>query len=200
MWVRILKHTGADLDERVSNNEWCKKNEIKDGVQYLWAWLSLALRGERVPILNLHGPQMCGASTFTLLASKILSRDPVQLPDSLFNSELKSNSLVIIGWRPQLVNRHTNHSNVYLGSTFIRHEMACDKEKLENKLIYISEQTSSLIGFDSDAVGVQLGLIAEPILRPEITKVLDNEIADLRQALAFQEYIPYEGKYGIPVL
>lgn len=94
-WDLILSHIGADLDEAVAANEWCQRNLVKSGREWLTYWIASALRFpfDRTPYLCLYGPENTGKSilheALALLVTKgVVSADRALTNQSNFNGEL----------------------------------------------------------------------------------------------------------------
>lgn len=65
-WDMVMTHCGADLDDAISQLEWCKEESIFTGADYLIRWIASAFRCpfEPLPYLFFFGPQDSGKSTF----------------------------------------------------------------------------------------------------------------------------------------
>jgi hypothetical protein len=66
MWDKILDHIGQGLDDAVRNNDWCKRNGVERGREYLLAWCCALFQfpEEPLPYLFLHSrAQQSGKSS-----------------------------------------------------------------------------------------------------------------------------------------
>lgn len=104
-WNSILNHVGANLDGAVVNSDWCNKNAINTGGEYLLCWIASMLQNpaEPLPYLFFVGPQNSGKSTFHEAISKLFYKnlgyaraDNALINQQGFNAEISNAVLCII--------------------------------------------------------------------------------------------------------
>jgi len=102
-WKLVLEHCGCGLDDSVYRDEWCAKNAINSGSEYLACWVaSIFQRPNRpLPYLFFVGPQNSGKSTLHeavhLLMSRGYSRaDHALMNQQGFNGEIASAVLCVV--------------------------------------------------------------------------------------------------------
>ena len=104
-WWNLLEHLGSGLDEAVKNNKWCQENNINDGSDYLFVWISFIFQKplEQLPYLFLFGEQKTGKSTLheglsLLLKNKVgyTRADQALKSISGFNAELAHSVICVV--------------------------------------------------------------------------------------------------------
>lgn len=101
-WDTIHQTVGRGIDQDVQGSAWCKANEIKDGSQYLRAWLASMLQSPAEPTAYLFfcGPERSGKSTFWESLTNIINEDGVVEADTAlstnFNEELAGAVVAVI--------------------------------------------------------------------------------------------------------
>lgn len=102
-WDRILKHCGQDLDSAIKQNEWCQRNNIKSGAEYILAWIAIMLRDpfHPLPYLFMYGDQNSGKSILhraigLLMTKGVASADRALTNANEFNGELANCVLAYI--------------------------------------------------------------------------------------------------------
>jgi len=103
-WNKILNHVGAGLDDVIQGDQWCLKNGILSGGDYLKCWVaSLFQYPERsLPYLFLYGPEKSGKSILHEALSELITNKGYQRADTAllsaqgFNNELRHAVLCVI--------------------------------------------------------------------------------------------------------
>lgn len=102
-WSKILEHCGAELNNAVGANEWCQRNKIKTGADYLGIWIAHMLRmpTRPLPYLFFYGPQNSGKSVFHEALGLLLTKGRAFADNALtnvqgFNGELAHSVLCVV--------------------------------------------------------------------------------------------------------
>lgn len=102
-WNMVLNHIGEALTPAVKGDEWCQRNGITTGREYLIAWICNLFQkpDQPLPYLFLFGEQNCGKSilheALSLLINPGVQRADVSLTSTAnFNGELEGKVLCII--------------------------------------------------------------------------------------------------------
>lgn len=102
-WTSLLKHVGQSLDFAIKNHEWCKKNAITTGGDYLKLWVASLIQFplQPLPYLFLYGPQNSGKSTLyealtELMTKGVMDASPALQSNGSFNGELENVVLGVI--------------------------------------------------------------------------------------------------------
>lgn len=104
-WAMILEHTGKGIDGAVAENEWCQKNGIRTGADYLFCHIAKTVQspGTRVPGLCLWTPEnTAGKNTFTDALALLMEEGAVVAIDNAltnssgFNAELEGGVIYTI--------------------------------------------------------------------------------------------------------
>ena len=145
-WDRVLKHCGQTLDEAVRESEWCKRNNIKLGSDYLLYWIAFILRDpfQALPYLFLYGNQNSGKSilheAISILISKGVASADRALSVNDFNGELANCVLAYIEETDLSVHQSKAYSRIKDWTTndelWIR-RMRTDAYKQRNTLHFI---------------------------------------------------------------
>lgn len=103
-WDLIFDHCGAGLDRYIQDLDWCKDWQIRNGGDYLKAWVAAMIRYpyKRLPYLFMYSPsQNTGKSTFhesidILLTKGVVKADRALTSSQDFNGELSTAILGVI--------------------------------------------------------------------------------------------------------
>ncbi len=102
-WLKILEHCGSGLDDIIKDHDWCKKNNIGSGANYLKCWIASMFQYplEPLPYLFFYGDQNCGKSIFHESLSLLMTHgfhraDTALVNTGQFNGELKNIVLAIV--------------------------------------------------------------------------------------------------------
>jgi hypothetical protein len=104
-WDLVLRHTGRSLDDALASDQWCARNGVTTGAEYLRLWIAALFQApkERLPYLFLFGPQGSGKSLFhealkVFFAAErgYMYADHCLTSRSGFNGELASAVLCVI--------------------------------------------------------------------------------------------------------
>lgn len=102
-WDKVLRHQGADLDERIRTNSWFAQHGIRDGGDYLRHYIANLIRHpfDHLPYLFFFGPQDSGKSTFheacaLLMTGGVVAGDTYLQGKDNFNSQLASAVLCVV--------------------------------------------------------------------------------------------------------
>lgn len=95
-WNKILTHCGAGLDTAIKSDDWCRKNGLGSGRDYLTYWIANLFQrpAEPLPYLFFYGPQGGGKSIFfeaiqAILTSGVVNAGIALTNSSSFNGELR---------------------------------------------------------------------------------------------------------------
>lgn len=89
-WQLLLEHAGAGLDEAIAGNEWCQKNSVLNGSDYLKLWIASIIQFPTRPLPYLFfysEEQNTGKSSFHTALSLLFTKGCMNA-----NSALSSNS------------------------------------------------------------------------------------------------------------
>ena len=103
-WNRILEHCGKGLDTAISENGWCKANNVQNGADYLKIWVASLLQHPKLPLpyLFLYSKEeRTGKTTFhealgMLMTCGYTRADLSIISGAGFNGELENAILCII--------------------------------------------------------------------------------------------------------
>ena len=100
-WLAVFNHVGKNITPYVKENEWCQKNSIETGADYLLCWVASLFQkpNEPLPYLFLVGKQNSGKSFFHEALSKLFKRGYVRADGALtneFNGEIEGAVLCIV--------------------------------------------------------------------------------------------------------
>lgn len=102
-WIKVLNHCGSGLSDAISEDPWCKANNIQTGGDYLKCWVASLFQKpyEPLPYLFFYGPQNSGKSIYHEAISLLLTKgakraDAALISQSGFNAELEGCILAII--------------------------------------------------------------------------------------------------------
>lgn len=103
-WKLLFDHCGNSLTPTIETHEWCMKNGIKTGSDYLMLWVSSLIQFPQrpLPYLFFYGPQDSGKSSFHEMIVEFLIKDAhtrasaALTSDSTFNAELEKAILCIV--------------------------------------------------------------------------------------------------------
>jgi hypothetical protein len=89
----ILDHCGSGLNAAVANDDWCVRNNIRTGADYLMLWQARLFRAplERLPALSfISSDQNCGKSTFFWSTGALMTRGGYVLASKALTSNFES--------------------------------------------------------------------------------------------------------------
>lgn len=102
-WDKVMNHCGCDLDQYIPHLDWCSEWGIKNGGDYMKAWVACLLRYPflKLPYLFMYGPQNTGKSMFHEAIALLVTRGIVKADRALtsvsgFNGELLNAILGVI--------------------------------------------------------------------------------------------------------
>lgn len=104
MWKTIFKHCGSSLDDAIQKDEWCIKNGVTSGEQYLILWVASLLQHptKPLPYLFFWGEQYSGKSMFHeaitefLIVNGHMRANAALLSSANFNAEIENIIFCII--------------------------------------------------------------------------------------------------------
>ena len=214
-WYSLIEHIGSGLTESVQVNEWCNKNGIYTGADYLFTWIAWVFQRpyNPLPYLFLVGDQKCGKSSLHEAISLLFQAykgykraDQALKNESGFNSELRGAVLCVV--------EETNLSDNKLALNRIKDWVTGMTMSIntKGKAVYETENTTHWIQCANDAghcpvfrgdtriVVVHVDHLEQEIAKPLLMERLREEgPAFLHDIFEFNLPLP-EGRLMLPVL
>jgi hypothetical protein len=214
-WWNLLEHLGSGLDEAVKNNKWCLDNNITDGSDYLFAWVSFLIQkpAEQLPYLFLFGEQKTGKSTLheglsLLFKNKIgyTRADQALKSTSGFNAELAHAVLCVV--------EETNLSKNNLalnrikdwvtGKTISIRALYQNAYEMENTTHWIQcandGKNCPIFPGDTRIVAIEVPMLEKEIPKYTFLNLLGEEISALLYEILHYELPEPEGRLNLPCL
>lgn len=95
-WQLLLEHLGSGLDETIAGHEWCQKNNVLNGSDYLKLWVASCIKAPTRPLPYLFfwsTEQNTGKSSFHSALSLLFTRGCIDANSALtadFNGEIEN--------------------------------------------------------------------------------------------------------------
>lgn len=214
-WKKILAHCGQGLNEAVAKDDWCKRSGIRDGADYLFAWLHFMFKepDQPLPYLFFYGKQNVGKSAFHESASLLFNKgygraENALLSKSNFNGELKGLVLAVVEEIDFTESKQSiNRLKDWVTSPKISiHEKNAQPYMSPNYLHFVQVSNNAdacpIDGEDSRVVMCRVKELSKENLIPkkELLVRLQKEAQDFITALFKAEYGESEDRLRIPVV
>lgn len=212
-WTSIFEHIGAELDDSVAGNDWCKANDVATGAEYLMLWVANLLRRptEPLPYLFLFGGQNAGKSIFheglrLLMTSGVVDAAPSIQSQQAFNKELDGSVLCYIE-EVDLGRNGTAYNRIkdwVTAKTMTIHEKGVTPYQVINTTHWV--QCSNDVRYcpifpnDTRIVVIHVHAIEKSVPKSELLKSLEKEAPDILATLFSILLPPPCDRLAIPVL
>jgi hypothetical protein len=213
-WNKILNHLGKSLDKTVSDNKWCKENNIYDGASYLKVWIASLFQHptEPLPYLFFFGPEMSGKSSFheaiSLLVTKGVRRaDTAVLSKNDFTAELEDSILCVIEDKSNLkANKNAmNRLRDWVTSPkIVIHKKGIDPYEVANQTHWVQTSNNSdylpIFPGDTRVTVIFVNELKDIIPRNIFYSALEKEASDFLTEVLSIEVPESQERLRIPVI
>lgn len=208
----ILEHIGADMDESVQNNDWCRKANILSGADFLRTWFACLIHhtDQPLPYIFLAGPQNSGKSmgwemTRFLFTGGITSANSALT--SQFNAELSGCFLVYIEERDLADKRYNAYEKIkewVTGRELLVTEKYATPTTVPNYLHFMqmANSTSHLPMEDGDTriIAIDVPALKKPVPKAIMEENLRKEAPRFLRTLLNTVVPPPVDRLRIPAL
>lgn len=217
-WQGILDHCGQDLNAHITEDSWCKDNNILTGGEYLKMWFASLIQRPEVPLpyLALFGEQNTGKSTLheafcdLLLVGGYAKADMALINQQGFNGELEGAVLALIE-ETNLMEQRSQGRTAYnrvkdwvTGTQISIHPKGGTPRMVRNYTHWIqcSNDRSYIPTFPGDTriVVIKVPALTNLIPKRELWKKLTKEAPDFLAGLLALEIPDSRDRLGLPVI
>ncbi len=215
-WDRILEHCGKGLDVVISENGWCKVNDIKSGADYLKIWVASLFQYPKQPLpyLFLYSKEeRTGKTTFheslgILMTCGYIRADLSLISGAGFNGELENAILCAVEETNLQKNIHARNriKDWVTSRTILIHHKGKTPYQVENAVHFV--QTGNEITdcpvFPGDTRITMIHVppfdLTEMIMPDVLRSQLENEAPAFLGSLLKVEIPPSLDRLNVPVI
>lgn len=215
-WNRILGHCGKGLDSAISENGWCKANNIENGTDYLKIWVASLFQHPKQPLpyLFLYSKEeRTGKTTFHEALGILMTQGYVRADLSLisgagFNGELENAILCAVEETnlQKSINARNRIKDWVTSRTILIHHKGRTPYQIENAIHFI--QTGNEISecpiFPGDTRITMIHVppfdLVEMLMPDQLRAQLEREAPAFLGALLKVEIPPSLDRLNVPVI
>lgn len=215
-WDRILNHCGKGLDTTISENGWCKANNIQTGADYLKIWIASLFQypKESLPYLFFYSKEeRTGKTTFHEALGTLMTRGYIRADLSIisgagFNGELENAILCAVEETNLNKSIHAKNriKDWVTSRTMLIHHKGRTPYQVENSVHFV--QTGNDFNecpiFPGDTritmIHVPPFELTEMIMPDQMRSQLEREAPDFIAAILNVEIPPSLDRLKVPVI